>query len=680
MQDFESQIAKIALGNFKSTKSFVHVMAEKAPNGETELYLAAELPILNPAALESCKQICDAIESTLKRSFRNRTSQNQFENTISSINEELSKLAATGETHWINKLNCAVGVLENGKLDLATCGKVATYLLRNGSFTDISCSSPSTNPIKAFDTFSSGKLKLDDIIILSTTQLFNYISIDRLKDILSSNDFLNASRSVVEILKSGAGPEVAFGTIINWLALPGTAPEEDTDLENYLSPAQALSESKTVKLLKFFKAIIPTRSSPRRIPEISPSYKKTNWLNLQTLKNIINYVKNIPNKTRILAQKIASLFRLAQNFFSIERFKNLTPQKKFFTASVFILIIAFAVNLWIALLYKQNKTEISRINESLNQAQKLLSDARTSLVYNNQKDAVDFLILAKQKLSEVKPGKIDNQLYEKTKDEILNLENKIDKKIEAKITSLGDLAYGESLITLPGFLAVQSGNQIVSFNKKTEKIEDNALKSPENIISSYGISDTESTIYNGSNLRVLNPITGKISEAAAENVPIKDNFVGIKYYPVNNRIYVLDKEKLQAISFLVSGEKLQKPILSLKNIPEISKTQDFAIDGSIYLLTRNAIVKYQAGKLAEFNLPYLITPFDGQGKIYTETTFKYIYLLDKTQKRIIILDKKGSLLGVIKNEQISKPVDFAVDEKNKTIFLLNNSTLLKINY
>lgn len=680
MQDFESQIAKIALGNFKSTKSFVHVVAEKAPNGETEIYMIAELPIFNPAALDSCKQICEAIESTLKRSFRGNTGEEQFENTISSINEELSKLAATGETHWINKLNCAVAVLENGRLDLSTCGKVATYLLRNGSFTDISCSAPNTNPLKAFDTFSSGKLKLDDTFILSTTQLFNYVSIDRLKEILSSSDFLNASKSVVEILKSGAGPDVAFGSIINWLAVPGTAPAEDVDLENYLAASQALPESNMVKLLRFFKAMMPGSDKPSRIQELPLSSRKLNLFSAQSFRKLTLSAKNLPNQTKALTQKGLSFFRTLKNFFSLEKFKALSPQKKFFTVSMVVLVIAFGVNLWIALLYKQNKTEITKTNENLTQTQKLLADAQTSLVYNNQKDAVDLLTQAKQKLAAVKPEKADKQLYDKAKEDISNLEDRIDKKLDVHISSLGDLAHGESLISLPGYLAVQSGNQIVSYKKSTNAIEDNALKSPDSILTSLGLSDTLTIIYNGTALKILDPMMGKVISATTENIPSKENFLGIKYYPTNRRAYILDKTKQQATSFQISSGNLIKPVISLKNTPEISSTQDFTIDGSIYLLTQDAVVKFQAGKLAEFNLPYLATPFNGTGKIYTATDFKYVYLLDKTQKRIIVMDKIGSLIGVIKNEQISKPTDFVVDEKNKTIFLLNDSTLLKIEY
>ena len=113
MEELESQIAKIQLGNNKTSRSFVHIMAERAPGSPAELYMVAELPLLNPAAEEDCERICLAIASALKRSFRRPGPENSFENAISQINDELGKLASMGQTEWIYKLNCILAAKEN---------------------------------------------------------------------------------------------------------------------------------------------------------------------------------------------------------------------------------------------------------------------------------------------------------------------------------------------------------------------------------------------------------------------------------------------------------------------------------------------------------------------------------------------------------------------------------------
>src|SRR5258706_561985 len=101
MEEIESQIVKIELSGDKASNSFIYVLAEKAPEGSAELFVVAELPLLNPAAEESCERICLAISSSLKRTYK-RGGTGNFENAIAQVNDELGKLAGMGQTQWID--------------------------------------------------------------------------------------------------------------------------------------------------------------------------------------------------------------------------------------------------------------------------------------------------------------------------------------------------------------------------------------------------------------------------------------------------------------------------------------------------------------------------------------------------------------------------------------------------
>src|SRR5581483_4150058 len=162
----ESQIAKIVLGNTKSSGSYVFVLAEPALVPNIELYVVAELPMLSPAAEELCERICLAIAAALRRSYKNVGAADNFENAVNQVNEELGKLASLGQTQWISKLNCALAVKRGQHFDLATTGKISAYLLRGGEFTDISCSPAQTHPLKTFENYASGKIRLGDLLIL----------------------------------------------------------------------------------------------------------------------------------------------------------------------------------------------------------------------------------------------------------------------------------------------------------------------------------------------------------------------------------------------------------------------------------------------------------------------------------------------------------------------------------
>ena len=172
--------------------------------------MVAELPLFNPDAEETCQRICVAIASALKRSYRLGDSGNNFENAISQINDELGKLAAASQAQWVDKLACVLGVKEGQNFNVASCGKVGAYLLRSGEFTDISCSASQQHPLKTFENYASGRLKLDDLLILSTAQLFNYVSLDRLLQVLTAENFLLGAQTIIELLKQTAGPASQF--------------------------------------------------------------------------------------------------------------------------------------------------------------------------------------------------------------------------------------------------------------------------------------------------------------------------------------------------------------------------------------------------------------------------------------------------------------------------------------
>src|SRR6185436_8147878 len=86
-----------------------------------------------------------------------------------------------------------------------------------------------------FENLSVGTLRLDDLLIFSTNQLFNHISIDRLQNILEDALLGEAATEVIEILRDNAGPEVAFGAVFALQIEPGQEAEGEVDLAQYIT-------------------------------------------------------------------------------------------------------------------------------------------------------------------------------------------------------------------------------------------------------------------------------------------------------------------------------------------------------------------------------------------------------------------------------------------------------------
>lgn len=676
MEELESQIAKIQLGNNKSSSTFVYVLAEKSTASNTELYAVLELPLLNPVAEEDCERITLAIASALKRAYSKPGMENNFESAISQINDELGKLAGMGQTQWVDKLNGILAIKEGNSFSIATTGKVSAFLLRNKEYTDISCSPTQTHPLKTFENYASGKIRLGDLLILSTTQLFNYLSMDRLLTIMSAPNFLNSAQTIIAMLKESADSRVSFGVLLNLQVPVGQTEEQDLDLESYVVETPPNANSVLKKAWQFVLTAFAFNKTEKRMPKTDlPQVSLA-----QRFKNLSGNTKNIISKSRgwwQTAKTSASALKITAN---PQNFKQFSPQKKFFLISSLILLIAVVANIFIAMhLKKSSQTQALQSNQ-LKTAQTDIANAQASLLYKDYTTAANYIQQAQSSLPAAKTVlSSDKVLYNKLVSELNDARQQMEKVTQAKVTNLGALAQGSNLISLPNFLAVQTKLAIIAYSKQSGQVLDGALSSPVNIIGSVYTTGNNAVIYDGTNLYLWDFTTGKVSPGFSQNVPAQNDFGGIAYYPTNSRVYIVDKKTSQIISFLVSKTGLSKPVVSV-NDPSLNQANDIAIDGNIYTLDSTGLTKFLAGHIVSFSAQVPAINFSSNSKILSIKGGKYIYILDAGNKQIIILNKDGSLFATLKSDQFTKLVDFAVDETSRTIYLLNDSNLLKTNF
>ena len=674
MDELESQIAKIVLGNTKSSSSYVYAMAEKAPAGKDELYVVAELPLFNPAAEESCERICLAISSTLKRVYKRPGNENTFENAISQINEELGKLASMGQTQWIDKLNCVLAVKSGQSFSIATCGKVSAYLLRNREYTDISCSQTQSHPLKTFENYATGKIRLGDLLLLSTIQLFNYLSMDRLLKIVSGNDFLTATQTVIQLLKETADPQVSFGALLNMQVQPGETMETEVDLENYVVENTGGKKNILSHGLAYIKTAFALDKAASRVPKVALPQVSLG----EKFSRLSGGAKNLAAQGRGFWQVIKVWTKNFREKANLQNFKQLAPQKKFFLASLFVLLIAVIFSLGVAVHLRKNKQSTEQITNNLKSAQELLSNSQSAALYKNNRQATEYLEQAKNKIpAESSVDAPNKELYKKVVAQLNQATAQMEKVSSAEVTNLGSLGSGESLIKLPVYLANQSNKAVVSYNKQNGKIEDSSLKLPVAALSTAYKNGSTAAVYDGTNLYIWDFASGALGQGFNISVPQKENFGGMAAYSVNNHIYVADKKAATIVNFSASDSAVSKPVTAVSN-PLLSNAVDIAIDSAIYVLTNSGVSKFQSGQLTDFAIAKLPTPLSGGGKIYTQKDFACLYILDAGNNRILIYDKKGNLVMTLKSDKFTKLKDFAVDEKGKLVYVLNDGSLLKV--
>ncbi len=674
MSQLESQIAKIHLFNRASASNYVYVMAEKAAGSDAELYMVAELPLFNPAAYTQCEQICLAVAGSLRRTFKRPLLESTFENAIAQINEELGKLVETGQDYWVNKFNCVLAVKDQGRLTVATCGKTAAFLLREGNFSDISVNSEESHPLKTFDSFATGKIRLGDVLIFSNTQLLNFLSLDRLKEILKKENFLSAAQTVIQLLKESADPNAAFGTILNMqVPLGQTAPEE-MDLESYVVESSAHVPF-FKKILLFLKNLSgasgPSRESKAPLPKISAS---------ERLAQIKGAGGKILRGAQSAYGDFSGKIKNAGQAISPSQVKQFSPAKKYLFFAIITCVVAAGLMVSAAIYNKNIKQKKAAVATKLKGVKDSLNLAESSLLYKDDDQARTYFMKAEEQMpKEIELFKEQKAEYASLVKQFSDFKSQIDKKTPVEPESLGSLAESALLISLPEYLAVESGKNLISYEKQSGKIEDGKIKVGQTISSAVSIKPGLAVIYNGESLLPWDYAQGTTGAPIISSVPAKEGFVGLAYYPTNSRAYLVDKEKNQLISFLVTKDKLQKPVVALAD-PSLKDAQSLAIDGNVYILTQNSILKFAAGKQSDFAIPFLFDAFSGPGKITTQIGWENLYLLDIEKKRVIIIDKNGNLLKVLVSDKFDNLKDFAVDESQMTIWVLNGPELLKLNY
>lgn len=675
MTELETQVVKIQLGDNRQSNSFIYTLAETIELSDTEIYVICELPMFNPAAKDECQRISEAITASLKRSYRKTFRASIFENALATINEELAKLVALGKSHWLGKLNAIVAVKHNSLLSVASVGKISALLYRDDKFISINESSTNNQPVKTFEQFSEGKLKLGDMFILSTSQLFNHISIDRIKNLIDGNDLPLAAQSIIEYLQSEMGPEVACGTIFALQVEAGSITDEEVDLAQYLG---ADSEPE------------PNQNSKWLPPHVSSKLKAGKETAGIVIKNLSTDIKNkylkpsfwkklVGRSSESVTLVHGSLKKTAAKFQpnQIAKFSN---QKKFFLISAAILLIALVTNIAIVQV-KKSKTETTlSIETELTQIEKLLNDTNAAVLYGDEAGASDYLAKAQELLGQL-PSQISNpELAEKLsslQETATELDRKLKKIETVNATTIGTLGNAQHLINLPNFLATETNRTIVSYNKTTRAINDNSLKSSESILDSVAIANNQAVIYNGTELFIWDLAGDIITGRYNNNVPSSANFGGIKTYSTNNRIYVADKSTGQVKSFATTGRSFSNMTISV-NDELVRKSADIAIDGNIYIISGGNIYKFNSGAKQQFNSA--VNNFSDASKIITENNFQYLYILDPAKKQIIILNKTGGMIKTVTSDQFTDLRDFAVEESTKTIFVLNGSELLRFNF
>lgn len=312
--------------------------------------------------------------------------------------------------------------------------------------------------------------------------------------------------------------------------------------------------------------------------------------------------------------------------------------------------------------------------------------AEANLIYNNNNQALTLLTEAKTMLTDL-PNSSHN---EKEKYQELNkaIEESLKKLRKMEIIT-PSLVYDLATLNLePKALKLAViDNQLIIYgpedknfyrlNPNTQQAIVKELVNTSNLTTAstpkeqdmiiFAMNDKEITMYNkDSNLFSPRDINFPTNEIKLADLSI-----------YNRRLYSLNPSTNQIYKHNPTQTGFDKGTEWINDNVDIRDGVSLAVDGDIFVLTANNLLKFTAGKKQDFSISGLDPALDHPSQIWTYNGVNNIYIFEPTNKRLIILDKEGKLKIQYTANEWQSPTSMIVDEPGKTIFVLDNNKIWK---
>lgn len=623
--------------------------------------------------------IINLLTSLIKREYysnRRRKALASLEASLKKANAAISELTKKENLKWVNKINFICVTIIKNQLHFTALGQTKILLLRAGRLTDLTKklvpAQEKINPRKPFQSIASGKVFNSDKIILTTSDLFQYIPQKGLKQILE----LGQINQLQAIIKENKDISTQGLVIIDLV------PETEALLKK--PPALTLSEEKDFPQL------------PKKInQQLSPFWIKTEEIRSNINLVFRNYIFKTRDFWRFSIKKgrplSATENKPAPELKEIEKPKNSSR-------------LPSAGRLYRELDIHQGKREIAssifrQISYSLEKIsqilfsvlEKLISSFRNAPLRQKKIYLLAFTIIILTAISSrfILAREYQNQIAAsenliKASEEKLNQINKIfnfpaaSQKTEIPANDFNFLPSQINISANNILLATanQKTNIIYSLSFAPDAKAGNFIPTdlPENINWKKTATDKNSLIFLSENNEFYKfDLSSKTSSHLAVTLPADTKIQDMVIF--NNNIYLLDSQNNKIIKCASMGNCQAW----LQEKADLSQAVSLAVDGSVYILEKNGAVSQYFGGIKKETLQIKFKPFSGQFfKIQTNPEFQSIYLADKSEKRIIIAGKNGQLIKQYVNQEFSELTDFQISPDEKVILILADKKIYEI--
>ncbi len=396
-------------------------------------------------------------------------------------------------------------------------------------------------------------------------------------------------------------------------------------------------------------------------------------------------IQNLFKKIQTIALKIPNFFKKIKDLIKkIYTWLKKQNRKKVIIALLAILaciIISTTIGLWL----KQDKqkkltaiqTQIELIKQETSQIDQLVlqqpllarEKAQTSLIAlqnlkkeNNQPSSA--------KLIDAAIAQLENQIAQ------IAGENSLDRLSIAY--DLGSFLGTKIALANDNIFVLESNNQ--------EILKINADRSQEKIalantskLQDFTISDNKLFILSNG-LQMLDLLAKERGFSTIKQTGESDREAN-QLESFGPYLYLINKNKRNIYRYYYHNDQLSEPIGWLIDKQGLSFEQinDLAVDGDLWLTTKSGqIMKFSKGSQVDFQIKGLGSLPNSPLTLSTNEQIDRLAVLEKQNKRLLILTKDGQLINEIKSNELSGVSSITFNSNGQKIYALSGSIIYEI--
>ena len=189
-------------GGFSTALNYTPDHSEQQAHGS--LYFVIDIGSPSPLSADIAYNLIDIIKEEYYADIEESVTAS-FEKALKAANDELAALYKGGEKDWVGKLNLVVAAVKGNKAYIVQRGTAEVHLVRDGQMTNLSRGmySPGETyrPEETLVNLLEGELEPGDKLLFSTSELFYYISIEKLKRLIENHSPAAGAKKLASLLE-----------------------------------------------------------------------------------------------------------------------------------------------------------------------------------------------------------------------------------------------------------------------------------------------------------------------------------------------------------------------------------------------------------------------------------------------------------------------------------------------